>query len=367
MKKIIILIICIFISGCYNYNELNKLSIVSSVSIDKKDDLYKVGAQVMNVSSNETSDSSKIIVYEETGKTINEALRKINNKSSRKLYPGHLSKLVLSEEVSKDGINNVLDLFMRIPEIKDEFTITVSKGIDASDVIKIITLPDQIPADFVKNSISSSDIETSLTYSSKLDEFNSLYLKKGIDPVISVIKVDHFSKEGTTTKNTLDSSPKTYIKLDNIGITYKGKLEKYLNDDETTGYNFVRNRINNMIIPIKYDNKYSSISINYSNTKTRVRKNNNKYIIDLYINSKGFLSEYNSSKKINTNYIEKLTEKKIKYYVDKVINVQKNSKSKFLGFDRDIYLNYPHENNYNYMVRIHSNFKLTNKGEIYEK
>lgn len=362
MKKIILIIICFLLCGCYNYNELNKLSIVSSVSIDKKDNKYLVGAQIMNIKNNESDEGSKIIVYEEEGKTINDALRKINNKSSRKLYAGHFSKLVISEEIAKENIVDILDLFLRKAEIKDEFTITVVKNIEASKLIKIVTLPDQIPADFVKNSIETSNIETALTNSSKLDEFMSYYLKKGIDPVITTIKVNKYKKDADTTKNTLTSNPSTYIELNNIGITYKGKLEKYLNQDETIGYNIIRNRISNMIIPVKCNNKYSSILINKSKTKRKVIKNKDKYIININVNSSGIITESSCN---NIKELEKNTKKEINKYINKVLNVK--AKSKFLGFERDIYLKYPKEKNYNYEVKVKTNFKVTSKGELYEK
>ena len=36
MKKIIITFLIFLLSGCYNYKELNKIAIVSSIGIDKK-------------------------------------------------------------------------------------------------------------------------------------------------------------------------------------------------------------------------------------------------------------------------------------------------------------------------------------------
>ena len=111
MKKIIILFIIFIFTGCYNYKELNEIAIVSSIAIDKKDDKYLVNAQVMNAKPSQESDSTQVIVYNSTGNTINEALRNMIMKSSRKLYGGHLSKLVVSEEVAKEGIINVLDMF----------------------------------------------------------------------------------------------------------------------------------------------------------------------------------------------------------------------------------------------------------------
>ena len=81
MKKIIILVLCLLLTGCYNYKELNKIAIVSSISIDKKDNKYLVGAQVLNVKPKDDSNSSNVIVYKEEGKTIEEALRNITKKS----------------------------------------------------------------------------------------------------------------------------------------------------------------------------------------------------------------------------------------------------------------------------------------------
>ena len=362
MKKIIILVLCLLLTGCYNYKELNKIAIVSSISIDKKDNNYLVGAQVLNVKPKDDNNSSNVIVYEEEGKTIEEALRNITKKSNKKLYGGHLSKLVISEEVAKDGIIDIVDLFQRLPEIKDEFTITIVKGIEANKVIKIMTSPESIPADFVKNVIESADVDSALTYSSKLDEFVSFYLKKYIDPVITVLEVKNYDKDGTSIKNNESTYPKTKIVLDYVGITYKGKLEDYLDKDETIGFNFVRDNIDQMIIPIKCDqNNYTSISILDSKTKVKV---DNKYNITINVNNKSSLNEYNCGNKINKNKLEKDTNKKIKKYINKAIKKQEKSNSEFLGLKRYIYLKYPKYKNEEYKVKIKVNTKITRTGEI---
>ena len=362
MKKILIILIILLLSGCYNYKELNKLAIVSSISIDKKDDKYLVGAQVMNIKTKDESESSKVIVYEETGKTIEEALRKMSNKSNKMLYGGHLSKLVISEEVAKDGIIDIIDLFQRLPEIKDEFTITISKGISASNVIKIMTSSESIPADYVKKTIENANVEGALTYNSKLDEFVSYYLKDYIDPVISVIEVKNYNEKGTSLDNNKYTDSKTKIVLDNIGITYKGKLEKFLDKNETIGYNFLNDSVNKTVIPIKC----SSISLLNSKTKYKVKKEN-KYKIYITINSNGSINEYNCNNKLNENTIknlEKKTEKEIRKYVNSVLRVSNNSKSEFLGLKRKIYLNYPVYDNEEYDLKINIKVNLSRKGEI---
>ena len=369
MKKIFLIIILFLLSGCYNYKELNKIGIVSSISIDKKDNMYKVGAQVLNVKNKDDTSSSKVIVYENSGKTIEEALRKMTTKSNKKLYGGHLGKIVISEKVAHDSIIDVIDLFQRLPEIKDEFTITIAKDIDAFDVIKIMTSSESIPADYVTSEINTADIESALTYSSKLDEFVSYYLKDYIDPTISVIKVDNYDKKATTLKNNETTNPKTRIVLDNIAITKNGKLEKYLNKDETIGYNFIRNNIKEIIIPIKCDdNNYSSISLINSNTKNKVKKKKNTYYIYLNVKANASINEYNCLKKLDKEstikYLNKKTEKEIQKYMKKAIKIQEKSKSEFLGLKRMIYLNYPKYKNEKYIVKINTNVNISRNGDI---
>ena len=367
MKRVIIIFTIIFLlSGCYNYKELNKLAIVSSVSIDKSNNEYLVGAQVINIKNKEDTSSSNVTVYEAKGKTIEEALRKMTMKSDKKLYGGHLNKLVISEDVAKDSIINIIDLFQRLPEIKDEFTITISKDIEANKVIKMITSSESIPADYVKNTIDSSDLQSALTYSSKLDEFVSYYLKDYIDPVISVIRVKNYNDNSTKTSNKETTYSNSKIVLDNIAITHNGKFEKYLNDNETIGYNFIKDNINQMIIPIKCGNNYSSISVLSSKTKNKVVKKENYYVITFNIKSNATINEYNCKKDLDNektiNFLERESERKIKKYINDVLDVK--SKSEFLGLKRIIYLNYPQYKDEDYKIKTNIKVNITRNGDI---
>ena len=47
MKKLLLIIISLcFLTGCYNYNELEDLSVVSSMIIDYQDDNYLISLEV---------------------------------------------------------------------------------------------------------------------------------------------------------------------------------------------------------------------------------------------------------------------------------------------------------------------------------
>jgi len=376
MKKFVLIIITLFIllisSGCYNYKEINDMAIVSSIGIDKdnKNDKYIVSAQIMNSKESEDSEDSQITVYTKEGDTIHEALRNITLKSPRKLYGNHLSKIVLSEEVAKEGIDNILDIFNRITEVRNEFIITIVKEDKASDVLKVLTTTESIPAEYVKLSLKIADKTSGLTYATKLDEFISLYLKKGIDPVVPVLKIDKKEKKGTTINNITTTNPISKIVIEDLAVTNKGKLETYLKNEEVIGYNFLRNQIQKMIIPVKCDdeNNYASILILKNKTKSNAAKKDNKYIINFNINSEAIITEYNCKKDLTDEKVikrlEKDTEKKIKRYIKKSLNKQKETKGKFLGLERIIYLDYPKYKNEDYSVKYNAKVNLVRKGEI---
>lgn len=376
MKKFVLIIINLFIllisSGCYNYKEINDMAIVSSIGIDKdnKNDKYIVSAQIMNSKESEDSEDSQITVYTKEGDTVHEALRNITLKSPRKLYGNHLSKIVLSEEVAKEGIDNILDIFNRITEVRNEFIITIVKEDKASDVLKVLTTTESIPAEYVKLSLKIADKTSGLTYATKLDEFISLYLKKGIDPVVPVLKIDKKEKKGTTINNITTTNPISKIVIEDLAVTNKGKLETYLKNEEVIGYNFLRNQIQKMIIPVKCDdeNNYASILILKNKTKSNAAKKDNKYIINFNINSEAIITEYNCKKDLTDEKVikelEKDTEKKIKRYIKKSLNKQKETKGKFLGLERIIYLDYPKYKNEDYSVKYNAKVNLVRKGEI---
>ena len=376
MKKFVLIIITLFIllisSGCYNYKEINDMAIVSSIGIDKdnKNDKYIVSAQIMNSKESEDSEDSQITVYTKEGDTVHEALRNITLKSPRKLYGNHLSKIVLSEEVAKEGIDNILDIFNRITEVRNEFIITIVKEDKASDVLKVLTTTESIPAEYVKLSLKIADKTSGLTYTTKLDEFISLYLKKGIDPVVPVLKIDKKEKKGTTINNITTTNPISKIVIEDLAVTNKGKLETYLKNEEVIGYNFLRNQIQKMIIPVKCDdeNNYASILILKNKTKSNTVKKDNEYIINFNINSEAIITEYNCKKDLTDEKVikklEKDTEKKIKRYIKKSLNKQKETKGKFLGLERIIYLDYPKYKNEDYSVKYNAKVNLVRKGEI---
>ena len=100
-KKILIIFIIFFLTGCWNYQELNSLAITTAMAIDEADDgKYEVSLLIANSKkgqSNSDEAESQTVLYSGKGKTITEALKSIDSLSSRQIYLGHISVVVISK------------------------------------------------------------------------------------------------------------------------------------------------------------------------------------------------------------------------------------------------------------------------------
>ena len=87
MKKIIILlIICFLLGGCYDYQELNDLSLVSGIGIDYIDDEYVVSFEIIESIKEGSSTTIKPKIVKGKDKDLAEAFNKAMKNSNKKVY-----------------------------------------------------------------------------------------------------------------------------------------------------------------------------------------------------------------------------------------------------------------------------------------
>ena len=83
MKKRILslIILCLFLTGCWDKKELNELAITMALGVDKIDDEYLVSAQVVvpgEVSSMKGgAGQSPVTLFQAKGATMNDAIRNL--------------------------------------------------------------------------------------------------------------------------------------------------------------------------------------------------------------------------------------------------------------------------------------------------
>lgn len=361
IKIIILLIITtITLTGC-SYTELNKLAIVSALGIDYKNGQYELTAQVMDIKKQDTGTKEKSIIYETKGETIGKAIRNLSEKYPKTVYLGHVEIIILGKETAEEKINDIFDYVMRSPEVRSTGYVLINREQSAKLTLEPENEKEEsFATEQIKSSLESATKRSGTVYLITFEEFLQTYLKKGVDPVVPLIKID--KKNGNETSDTV---------ITNLAVIKDGKIKKSLNEQQSIAYNTINNNYYDIVITPKYKGKTFGAVIFNPNSKieTKIKSNNISVIIDIKVEAK--LNELN--KDINPNNdktnkeLESLIETELKEYVISLINYSKETNTDVLGIKNNIYKNYPkeykkykHSNLYNI-----SNIKINIDANIY--
>ena len=307
MKYLKIIIIILFITittGCYNYRELNDLGITTSVGISKKGDTYNLVIEVLKTETL-SSDENKIetILYESSGSTIQEALRRAILLSPKRLYANHLYMILIDEEVARDGISSVMDLFFRDAESRKQFYVLISKD----DIKKVLKNSDGITAKSLVERLKVNDDYLSNTTPITFSKLLTKYVNPNIEMVIPSVKLDNND-----------------VVISNTGIFKGDKLVGYIDEHESLYYSLIMNNVSDTVLTSLYKNEYTTIEIDNTDTAINVSNNTFKIKIDLSgyiaeINSKVDLTNPKVIEEIETTF-EKDLKCRISYFIKNIIN-----------------------------------------------
>jgi len=343
MKKLLLILITLtFLTGCYNYRELNDLAIVTAVSISKEKDNYNIAVQVVNPKKDQDTSSSNepdFIVYKSKGETLQAAFESLVKESPKRMYKTQMQILIIDEKMAKNNIKEVFEYLARDPEIRNEFNVLIGKS---DNILETLTPLDNLSSQNILDSLKASSKYLGNTNLLTFNELLSDYQNEKTEMAIPVIKLtSQKNKDDKNTEKILEKTTTTpAIVLDNISIFKDNKLIGYLSTKETISYNFINNNI--ALTNIKKDypnNKYIAYKILKSKSKLEVTPK--KHTITLTIKGNAEINEatYNIdlSKEKNIKKLEKSLNKRLEKMITSSFNsTRKKYNSDIYGFE-DLY------------------------------
>jgi Ger(x)C family germination protein len=155
--SIVLICLCLFMTGCWDMRELQDRNLVLAVGIDTADAGLKPGIapeQAMQAKSTETfvqphgtkryrlslqllklapggeeKEESKTYVISNTGESLFEMIRDMLGQTSKSLWFEHIQVIIISEEVLKQvGLSEILDFFKRDAEMRSRIKIYITPG-----------------------------------------------------------------------------------------------------------------------------------------------------------------------------------------------------------------------------------------------
>lgn len=174
MKKLLIIVFCLFISGCNNYRELNNIAVVSALGIDYKDNMYNVSVLVKD---NTKDGEDKTSIYSYEGKSLDEAIKRIGLLASKTLYFIDLNVLVISESATSK-LQSIMDYLSRENNVGINFYILCDNNFKES--FKLMQDNDKVYGDYVKGILQDN-------YNNVVRVKYTPFLQKFLSPYYDVI------------------------------------------------------------------------------------------------------------------------------------------------------------------------------------
>ncbi|MHA0857162.1 Ger(x)C family spore germination protein [Paenibacillus sp. CMAA1364] len=346
------IILALFVTGCWSRKELNELSIAVGIGIDKSGDQYKVSVQVAEpneVTGKLGGGSAPVTLFQATGETILEAIRKLTTVNPRLVYFAHLRVLVLGESLAKEGISSALELLSRDPETRNDFLIVVSKECSAEDTMKVLTNLDKVPASSLFSTLNTSHDKWASTRKVTMFQLISELVSDGTNPVLTGIQIFGDVEFGQSQENINIIDSPTDMRYTNLGVFKKDKLIGWLTENEGIAYNYIANEISSTVSNVSCpDGGRLALKVIRSDTKVKGSMHNGRPRIDIEVYPQSNVGEIqcrlNLTKSKTITELEGLENRRLEELIEKTIaRVQQEYKVDIFGFGEVIHRSNPKE------------------------
>ena len=344
MKKIIISLFLLLIVGrCWNYKELNDYAIATSMAIDYVDNEYMVSFLISNGKKSDDGKKFQPILYSGRGKSIYEAIKNVDLISMKQLYIGHLGSVVISDKVAKKGLYDSLEFLLEDSQSKKNFYVVLAKDSSAKDILSITTPMTDFSSESISDNVASSyRLQGSIISKTYNDVIYDL-INDGIDTAISSYVIVGDREKGMTLDNLESVEPKSYIKLDELGIFKGDKLVAWADKDKSSGINIINNDVTELYINTDCDGGHIVINTTDLKTKRDVSKDSIKINTTATASISEVTCNIDLKDEKNIDKLNKSVEERLEKLIRDGYMLARNNGSDVFGFGLDYYRNNPRE------------------------
>lgn len=277
-----ILIFALLQSGCWDQKIFEKIGFILQTGVELSENNKIV--YTINMPEVDPFAEEKVEVLSTTTNLMKEAQDKLKLSSGKNIEGGKNQQLYFSKDISKNGLDEYLEYFLRSPESSLISNLVIVEGSPKELIEYSKDFKDKQRPSFYVNDLLDEAIKNSFTIESKIYQFSILSHSKTIDPTA------------------------TYIGYDKNGITVLGsavfngdKLVGTINTKQAAMLNSLRGKKGR--IHYMYNGKYAqrlesnkkngaSLEMKIKKRKVKVKTDGDKVTIDIDLKFKGSVTEY---------------------------------------------------------------------------
>ena len=358
-KKIIKICLYLFftmiiISGCWDNKDINQRNFISAMAIDKAADgkveltLQVLRPNIIRANIEQGTKERSIWVSTTEGETIFEAVRDQLKVINRKPFYNYLRIIFIGEDLAKDGINDIIDFFIRNSEVRLIPKVIITKGMDAKKIIMADSELDNIPTLHLEGILKNNVSEAKTRDIDLIGVAHDLTSARGYGVIASAIG------QNETLENIKD------YKIEGTAVFLKDKLAGYLDTTETRGFLFIKDEVDSGIINVENPlekNKLVAIEIKKTSGNMKVVMREKGIILKVDVKIRAALGEEQGkadlAREENIKKLENEIENEIKREIKRIVDLAQNKfKYDFFGFSNKVYEKYP-----NYWDEIKDNWE----------
>ncbi|WP_169810081.1 Ger(x)C family spore germination protein [Paenibacillus antarcticus] len=341
MRKILtitamILMCPVFLTGCWDRREINDIAFVLGTAVDKEGSAYRTSVQVAlpgelgGASGKGVSGGKGWYIESALGKTIRLSTSAVQRSNSRELNASTRRSLIIGEELAREGISSMLDIFTRVPQNRLLSVVAVTEG-PAYEILNTDALIEPYPSEMVRELILSYT-KNPIRIVTLLDEL----LSEGLDVILPIIKVDPSvpPKVGEVVKN-ISIDGLAIFKGDQMVGTLKGDLARII----ILGMN--QNKSIEMTIPAPMGEGTLEILFRHSHVKLVPKIQGDDVTMQVNMQLVGTVTEsasdFSPTSNMGMRKLEESVQEKVKSDLTKALAVLQNQyHADSLGFGQTI-------------------------------
>lgn len=330
LSYILCLLLTLLLSGCWNRRELDAISVVEAIGIDKLENgqislTYQIlrpsGVKGTSSGGEKGGGGKSFWVVTTTGETVFDAIRNATKQVDRRSYFGHNKVIVIGEESAKSGIAPLLDLATRDPELRELVYVFITKG-KASDIIEADHPQEKIPSKGIESLAKATRASSKVPQIVLIDVLKNLVSKTN-DSFIPGIELTELKEDETVDK---------LFELHETAIFKDDKLVGWFNPEETRGLLWILGEVKSGIIVVSSpgdESKNVALEIIRASGKVTPEMDEGKLTVTVEVKEEGNLAEQMSQVDLNKPDAFKLLEEKQAAVIEEEIRAAINKAQKW--------------------------------------
>ncbi|MEC0170129.1 Ger(x)C family spore germination protein [Paenibacillus graminis] len=261
--RLLPLLLCIImlpcLGGCWNYTEVDDISVVAGVAIDKDgaNEKIQLTTEMVDIKGGLDQNQAGFKMLSLTGSTIFDIVRNMISITGRKLFWSHAKAIIFSEKVAREGLIRTVDWYSRDTETRSDVFIFVSGEPTAREILNLNSTTETIMS-FELAQMMRDEKFTSSAPTVEIWDFIDKLETLGNHAVAPLIYIH----EQNGQKNE---------RVNGCAIFSKDKMIGKLNGKETKNMLFAKDGIKGGVLPVNDKKGVPTYSLEILSSRTKVK------------------------------------------------------------------------------------------------